>query len=296
MIHMRKLRGAMAPVLMGLIAVGSAVLGWTTESVAAQEPFQSVKKRLIQEGYTTAQVDALFASDPAPVYKLVAGTFRIRESKLNYAQFLEPVPIARARRFLREHQSTLARAEKAYGVEPPVIAAILLVETGFGANTGSIQALPVFATFASMELPATRNKIWGMLSPKEKKRWTREAFDERLLKRSEWGYGELRALIKLSQSSGINPGSLRGSYMGAIGWPQFLPSSIVKFGADGNQDGRIDLYDSEDAIFSIANYLRGFGWSQARSRAEKETVIHHYNKSRPYVQTILDVAARLGQS
>lgn len=276
---------------LALVVLAAPLSGWT-----AEDPFLPPKKKLLQEGYGAAQVDALFASASTPLYKLVAGTFRIQESKLNYARFLEPGPVSLARRFMDEHRSTLSRAEKAYGVDPPVIAAILLVESGFGNGTGKTHVLSVFATFALMDQAATRNKIWAMLSPKDKKRWDREAFDERLLKRSEWAYGELRALLKLAQDHGLNPGSLNGSYMGAIGWPQFLPSSIVRYGADGNHDGRIDLYTSEDAIFSIANYLRGFGWPSAKTRAQQEEVIYHYNRSRPYVQTILDVAARLGGS
>ncbi len=284
--------------LLRAVAIG-IILGFVATPLSApcaQDPFAPLKKRLIRDGYSAAQVETLFASDPHPLFKLVAGTFRIQESKLNYARFLEPGPISLAKRFVREHQDTLARAEKTYGVEPPVIAAILLVESGFGNGTGRTHVLSVFATFALMEETAVRNKVWAMLSPSDKKRWDRQSFDERLLKRSEWAYGELRALLKLAQEQGLNPGSLYGSYMGAIGWPQFLPSSIVKYGADGNHDGRIDLYTSEDAIFSIANYLRGFGWGSAKTRAQQEEVIYHYNRSRPYVQTILDVAARVGGS
>jgi membrane-bound lytic murein transglycosylase B len=81
--------------------------------------------------------------------------------------------------------------------------------------------------------------------------------------------------------------------MGAIGWPQFLPSSLVRYGVDANQDGEIDLFHPADAIFSVANYLRGYGWTQAKSRAEKEKVIWYYNHSRPYVRTILELARRL---
>ncbi|MHC1741920.1 MAG: lytic murein transglycosylase [Syntrophobacteraceae bacterium] len=282
--------------LVGWIGVLWGVLGLAASGLTAEDPFPSVKKKLLQEGYGAVQVEDLFSYDVTPVYKLVAGTFRIQESKLNYDRFLEPGSIALARRFLQEHQSSLARAEKTYGVDPPVIAAILLVESGFGNGTGKTHVLSVFATFALMDQVSCRNKIWAMLSPKDKKRWERDAFDEKLQRRSEWAYGELRALLKLMQKDGLDPRTLRGSYMGAIGWPQFLPSSIVKYGADGNQDGRIDLYTSDDAIFSIANYLRGFGWSNAKTRADREEVIYHYNKSRPYVRTILDVAARLGGS
>lgn len=284
------------PALAGVVGIVLVILGAPFAAAGAEDPFLPLKKRLLQDGYGAGQVDALFSSDPSPMYKLVAGTFRIQESKLNYARFLEPGPIALARRFVQEHQATLARAEKTYGVAPPVIAAILLVESGFGNGTGRTHVLSVFATFALMDQASARNKIWAMLSPKDKKRWDRQAFDERLLKRSEWAYGELRALLKLAKEQGLNPGSLYGSYMGAIGWPQFLPSSIVRYGADGNSDGRIDLYSSEDAIFSIANYLRGSGWGSAKTRAQQEEVIFQYNRSRPYVQTILDVAARVGGS
>ncbi len=282
--------------LVGVMGLLWGILGFAALGLTAEDPFPSIKKRLLQEGFGAAQVEDLFASDPTPLFRLVAGTFRIQESKLNYGRFLEPGSIALAKRFIQEHHTSLARAEKAYGVEAPVIAAILLVESGFGNGTGKTHVLSVFATFALMDQVSYRNKIWAMLSTKDKKRWERDAFDEKLLKRSEWAYGELRALLKLAQKASLNPGTLHGSYMGAIGWPQFLPSSIVKYGADGNQDGRIDLYTSDDAVFSIANYLRGFGWCSAKTRAEKEEVIYHYNKSRPYVQTILDVAARLGGS
>ncbi len=81
--------------------------------------------------------------------------------------------------------------------------------------------------------------------------------------------------------------------MGAIGLPQFLPSSLAKFGVDGNSDGRIDLYDPEDAIFSTANYLKAHGWCQARYPSDKEQVIWHYNHSKPYVSVVLGIAERL---
>lgn len=289
-------RDVVFTILVGLIGLLAGVPGWALVATAADDPFLTIKNKLIQEGYGVAQVEDLFSHDVTPLYKMVAGTFHIQESKLNYDRFLEPGSIALARRFLRENQSSLARAEKTYGVDPQVVAAILLVESGFGNGTGKTHVLSVFATFALMDQVSNRNKIWTMISPKDKKRWERSAVDEKLLKRSEWAYGELRALLKLAQTGGLNPGTLHGSYMGAIGWPQFLPSSIVKYGADGDRDGRIDLYTSEDAIFSIANYLRGSGWCNARTRTEREDVIYRYNKSRPYVQTILDVAARLSGS
>jgi len=81
--------------------------------------------------------------------------------------------------------------------------------------------------------------------------------------------------------------------MGAVGWPQFLPSSLIDYGADGNGDGLIDLYNPDDAIFSTANYLRGHGWCEARFPTDQEQVIWAYNHSKPYVRTVLGIADKL---
>jgi membrane-bound lytic murein transglycosylase B len=217
----------------------------------------------------------------------------LRESKLNYDQFLAPPAIMKAQRFLREHSSILAEAEKTYGVDRCVIVGILLVETQLGNYTGRTPTLAVFSTFALMDERRNRDKVWSLLTAQDRKRWGREAFDAKLEKRAEWAYQEICALARLASSQSVRVESLHGSVMGAVGWPQFLPTSLVRYGADGNNDGRIDLYESKDAVFSIANYLRGHGWSQARTRAEKEDVIHHYNKSRPYVNAVLGVADRI---
>ena len=115
----------------------------------------------------------------------------------------------------------------------------------------------------------------------------------KLIDRSGWAYRELSALLELKHTRGIQPGSLKGSVMGAIGWPQFLPSSLVKFGADGNGDGQIDLYNAEDAIFSTANYFRGHGWCEAKFPSDKEAVIWDYNHSKAYVRIVLAIAERI---
>jgi membrane-bound lytic murein transglycosylase B len=144
-----------------------------------------------------------------------------------------------------------------------------------------------------MNLKANRDKVWKLLSPQDRQKWGREAFDMKLIDRSGWAYRELSALLELKNTHGIQPGSLKGSVMGAIGWPQFLPSSLLKFGADGNGDGRIDLYNAEDAIFSTANYFRGHGWCEAKFPSDREAVIWDYNHSKAYVRIVLAIAERI---
>ncbi|MCE5335913.1 MAG: lytic murein transglycosylase [Desulfobacteraceae bacterium] len=259
----------------------------------AEDVYASLKTRLVRDGFSRQQVAAAFQPSPPPMYKLVSQTFRMRESQLNYDQFLAPSEISKARQFILRHRESFAKAESLYGVEPGVIAAILLVETHFGSYTGKTPTLAVFTTFAVMDQKSNRDRVWRLLAPSDRERLGREAFDKKLLSRSEWAYKELTALLDWEKRQKVRPESLRGSVMGAVGWPQFLPSSLVGYGVDGNGDGRIDLYNSDDAIFSTANYLQGHGWCEAKFPSDQEAVIWTYNHSKPYVRTILAIADTL---
>lgn len=259
---------------------------------SAEDVYGGLRRKLLQDGFSSSQVAGAFRSAPPPMLRFVAQTMKIREGHANYDHFLAPQEIAAARQFIADHRNCFRRAKAAYGVDPEIIAAIMLVETHFGSYTGKTPTLAVFSTFAIMDRKANRDKVWRLLSPWDRQKWAREAFDKKLLDRSDWAYKELYALFDLENTHGIRPVSLKGSEMGAIGWPQFLPSSLAKYGADGNGDGRIDLYNAEDAIFSTANYLRAHGWCAARFPSDKEAVIWEYNHSKVYVRTVLGIAER----
>lgn len=257
------------------------------------DPYGPLKKRLREDGFSIAHIDALFDPPPPLQYRLISRTLAIRESRLDYDQFLAPSSLAIARRNLDRHAAAFDRAERLYGVDRAVIAAIILVETRFGGYTGGTPTLAILASYAVMNQQQHQDRIWALLSPKDRKRWGREAFEKRLVQRSEWAYPEVCALLRLHERQGIAAGSLQGSVMGAFGWPQFLPSSLLRWGADGNGDGVVDLDQPEDAIFSVASYLKAHGWNDAQSRPEKEAVVFRYNKSTPYVRTVLAIADRL---
>lgn len=260
---------------------------------SAEDIYGGLKSKLVQDGFSVQQVVSAFRPPPPPMFGLVCQTMKIREGVANYDHFLAPSEIASARLFIADHRSAFRNAEAAYRVEAEIIAAILLVETHFGSYTGKTPTLAILSTFAIMDRKANRDKVWKMLAPQERQKWEREAFDMKLIDRSGWAYRELCALLELRNTHGIRADSLKGSIMGAIGWPQFLPSSLVKYGADGNGDGRIDLYQAEDAIFSTANYLRGHGWCEAKLQSEKEAVIWDYNHSKAYVRIVLGIAERV---
>jgi membrane-bound lytic murein transglycosylase B len=289
----RKSRKSPAFILPVIFIGFTAVLLALSPALSAEDIYAGLKLKLIQGGFSPQQVASVFKPTPPPMFKLVSQTLRVREGQLNYDHFLAPSEIAQARTFILKHQGSFQRAERAYGVESGVIAAILLVETHFGSYTGRTLTLAVFSTFAIMDQKSNRDRIWKLISPQDRERLGREAFDRKLLDRSEWAYKELSALLEWGRTHHVRPEMFTGSVMGAIGLPQFLPSSLIEYGVDGNGDGLIDLYDPDDAIFSTANYLRGHGWCEARFPTDQEQVIWTYNHSKPYVRTVLEIAERL---
>lgn len=272
-----------------------AFVGMAYGARAPEDLFSSLKDKLLSDGFPKQQLAVLYPPGTAPLYKTVSETLRIQESKLNYDQFLQPKPMEEARSFLESHKNLLLQAEQEYGVSRCVIVAILLIETRFGTYTGKTPTLAVLSTFALMDSPAQRDRVWRLLPEEDRLRWGRAAFDQKLSDRAKWAYEELSALLKLANGSTRKIKAYKGSVMGAVGWAQFLPSSLVRWGVDGDRDGEVDLFQVKDAVFSVANYLRAHGWCSAKSRSEQEQVIYTYNKSRPYVATVLSVAENLGE-
>lgn len=149
------------------------------------------------------------------------------------ARFVEPRRIAAGVAFWKSHRRTLRRAAKEYGVSPEIVVAIIDVETICGQNVGQFQTFSALATLAFGYPP-----------------------------RAELFRDELEALLLLAREEKRKPLSYRGSYAGAIGLPQFMPSSIRKWAVDFNGDGRIDLNQTDDAIGSVANFLAQHGWKK----------------------------------
>jgi membrane-bound lytic murein transglycosylase B len=277
-----------------LLAFILAMFCWGAGAARAQgNSYGSLERQLVADGYPRRLVaEALRYASP-PMFGLVCSTMRTGHGRPDYSHFLAPSEIAATRRFIADHRNCFREEKAEFGVEPGIIAALMLVETHFGSFTGKTPTLAVFASFAIMDRKANRDRVWRAISPQDRGNWGRAAFDRKLLDRSAWGYRELCALFELQKTHGMRVARLKGSYMGAIGWPQFLPTSLVKYGVDGNGDGRIDLNNAADAIFSTGNYLRAYGWCAAGTRSQKEAVIFNYNHSTPYVQTVLGIAERV---
>ncbi|HEX8954853.1 MAG TPA: lytic murein transglycosylase B [Burkholderiaceae bacterium] len=208
-----------------------------------------------QHGFTRTEIETIFKNtrhiDSAIQLVKPAPVGQPKNWQAYRARFVEPKRIAAGLAFWNEHADALARAEKEYGVPADIIVGILGIETLYGQNTGSFRVIDVLATLA-FDYPDTPNRTARM----------------------DYFRSELENALLFARESSIDPFSLKGSYAGAIGLPQFMPASIRKFAVDYDGDGKIDLRNSpEDAIGSIANFLSQHGWHRGEPTAFPATVI-----------------------
>ena len=146
--------------------------------------------------------------------------------------FLDEPHIRDGARFWKQHAATLARAQQQYGVPPEVVLGILGVETHYGKNRGSYRVIDALTTL-TVDYPP----------------------------RAEFFRRELEEFLLLARELKRDPRSLRGSYAGAMGIPQFISSSYRRYAVDFDGDGRRDLIGNPtDAIGSVANFLKVHGW------------------------------------
>ena len=254
--------------------------------------FESLQKRLIEDGLDKDRITELYKRPEVYFEKKGVSRFLVhREASLNYNQFASKKSIRNALKYMEKHQKVLERTEKAYGVDKEIITAIILVETRLGLFLGGPSVLNTLSTMAALADPDVRNMFWGKVS--KSSRLTREQFEKWVKRKSSWAYKELKAFLNYTAKENMDPAAVSGSYSGAMGIAQFMPTNVLAFARDGNDDGQINLFDHSDAIVSIASYLKHYGWYPGIKGKKANKVIYHYNNSRQYVDTILKVSALL---
>ena len=163
----------------------------------------------------------------------------VKNWRVYRSRFIEPIRIQAGVRFWQQNRATLERAEQEYGVPAEIIVGIIGVETIYGQQTGTFPVIDALATLA-FDFPTSH---------------------PRAAERAAFFKGELEQILSLSNRTGTDPHSWRGSFAGAMGLPQFMPSSWTRYAVDFDGDGKVDLMGSPaDAIGSVANYFKAYGW------------------------------------
>ena len=256
------------------------------------DPFKSVKKRLVADGFSQEKVDLYFQEGlQSFAVKGVSGYFMHNEGKLNYGRFLKKNRLDTGRAYLKKHADTFASISPEYGVNQEIITAILMVETALGGYIGNSRVFDILATLSSLSNSAAKERLWR--SVPEGRRISRERFEKKCKAKANWAYRELKALLKYSGQVEKDPRSFIGSYAGAMGISQFMPSRILQLGVDGDGSGTVDLFTHVDAIASVANYLRHFGWKPGIEKERAIKVLMRYNHSIYYANTLYDIMTEL---
>jgi len=241
---------------MGLIAV------LLLAAPAAGERVEYAITQMVQQGLSREEAEAFFQD---PRLELLPPQV-VQPRKIDWDQVIAGLvagnSVQRGSEFLARYQESLARAEVQFDVDRIALTALLRLESNFGQNTGNYGAFNVFYTLLSRQ--------------EAERRW-------------RWAADNLAALAAYCKNASKDCFQVRGSYGGALGAAQFLPYSVLQFGADGNGDHVVDPFEMEDAIASAANFLVQHGWHADPAQA----LAKYYGTSEGYPRAVFAYAAAL---
>lgn len=197
-------------------------------------------------------------------------------------------------KFMRENSRALHAAQKKYKVPAATVASLLWMESRYGQNVGRYKVASVFLHLLQSErrdvIAHLKESATRFTSDKITARTSAE-IAERAKKKAKWARAELEALAKMFDRNSRMVTNLKGSFSGAFGIPQFLPSSYNHWARSASPGVAPDLTSPDDAIHSVAYYLRDAGWRGARNHVK---ALMRYNNSRDYANAILKLSARAG--
>lgn len=197
--------------------------------------YEGLRTEAAAKGYNPKKLDAAFSGKPAPLPAVLKSEQSQPEIVRTFSSYTGPM-LSRSRieqgtAHLKEHAPRLAKNTKRTGVPASVVVALWGIETNFGKSQGDLPVIPALTTLA-----------WQ--SP-----------------RGSYFRGEVFNALKVLQKTGKAPAQLKGSWAGAMGQCQFMPSSYLAYATDGDDDGKADIWTNEDDVFaSTATYLQRRGW------------------------------------
>jgi membrane-bound lytic murein transglycosylase B len=221
--------------------IASLLIGtsFAQEHPSNPKPFtlwlQEFKQEALTHGISKTTLDDAFA-DTEPLDRVIELDHKQPESVLTIEQYLANVitkkRVRDGKNFLKENHALLKKIGARYGVQPRFIVALWGIETNYGRNTGNFETIDALATLA---------------------------YDGR---RSDYFRDELLKALQILEAENMSAADMEGSWAGALGQCQFMPTSFLKYAVDYNKDGKRDIWNTKADVFaSIANYLKSSGWN-----------------------------------
>ncbi|MFQ6613230.1 MAG: lytic transglycosylase domain-containing protein [Fidelibacterota bacterium] len=234
--------------------------------------YESVRDILAQKGVPETFVAAAFASSRIAVEEGVVRRFKKPYEKKPYATyrtlFLTPPRIERGQKFYQHNQKLFQAVADSFGVDPVLLLSIVGIESNFGEHHED------FSVF---------NALYTII--------------HRIPGKADWARNQLVEFLSFCYRDHIDPHTVFGSYAGAFGYGQFIPSSFNGYAVDFDGDGRVEPFGWEDTIGSVANYLRKNGYRPGETRFHRKSsagkAVWAYNHSENYVRAVLEFREEL---
>lgn len=247
-------------------------------------------KQLVKYGVDADEFAAIFKDSRMPTFDGLTFSVRPREPQSIYRGHQVAQRNTRALKFFEENAEYFEQAYQRFGVDPAVILAIIQVESNAGAFTGKSRVIYGLARLAAASDPKNIERVYQQARRKDPT-ITRQQVADRAQYLEDTFLPHVAGTVQLSKHIGIDPLEMKGSHSGAIGLCQFLPGNVISYGIDADDDGFVNIFQAPDAILSTANFLASYGWSaKTTSAAEKRAIVWNYNRSEPYIDTVLNIA------
>jgi len=260
---------------------------------------QFIEERLIDKGMDKSQAQSMvgdprISTQPDIVIMNLFHSAPLGTEKQPDVMDIDARSIKKGKFFIKENKETLSSVEQRFGTSPQIITAILIVESKLGTYPMRYNVVTAYTNLASLLNP----DYFGEIQKKYAGVYP-QLNDEDTIKKAkskaQWALDELYHLVYLANELKIDPLSIMGSFSGAIGPAQFIPSTFRSFGIDGDEDGIRNPLNMGDAKASIGNYLKNSGWSEEAPLEAKRNAIWQYNHSQVYVNTIMLLYYELGR-
>ncbi|OGS01228.1 MAG: hypothetical protein A2V88_02990 [Elusimicrobia bacterium RBG_16_66_12] len=254
-----------------LAAALSAPVGGLPDAMTPEQARALVKKKLAGSGVPESYVDSVFDDPRTAVIDGISDRFGRPAESLPYEQyrkfFLTEANIANGAKFGRDHRGLLSQVGARAGVDGTLLTALCGIETRYGASVGTF---PVFSALYTIMLKVS--------------------------KRADWAAREEAEVLKMGWKHTLDLHAIVGSYAGAFGFVQFMPSSFNAYAVDFDGDGRTRWDEWPDALGSAANYLIRHGYDSSAAFEPGSAIgrsIYAYNHSDNYVRAMLELRAEI---